>query len=260
MTKHYDGDDGDVRILMGAILEAFAGQSVEHYADGAERFLRGGAHPTLRRSLLGCAYTPMIDLLRYLEANGFTNYIASGGDRDFMRPVAEELYAIPAERVIGSSNALQWTDDEHGGSVVTRRRPTSSTMGRSSRCGSGAGSGGARSSPPATPMATYRCSGTRAGRRGRPCACSCCTTTREREFAYTGGAEQALEQAAAQGWTVASIKRDWTSVFRRLASMSAGVMAARLTSGWAPGPPGIRRYVPILRWLPITSRACCAST
>jgi hypothetical protein len=29
----------------------------------------------------------MIELLRYLEANGFTAYIASGGDRDFMRPL-----------------------------------------------------------------------------------------------------------------------------------------------------------------------------
>ena len=59
----------------------------------------------------------MIELLRYLAANGFTNYIASGGDRDFMRPVTEEIYGIPSERVIGSSNALAYVDDEHGGTV-----------------------------------------------------------------------------------------------------------------------------------------------
>jgi hypothetical protein len=35
----------------------------------------------------------------------------------------------------------------------------------------------------------------------------------EREFAYTAGAEQALEQAAAGGWTVVSVKDDWTTVF-----------------------------------------------
>jgi hypothetical protein len=35
----------------------------------------------------------------------------------------------------------------------------------------------------------------------------------EREFAYTTGAEQALEQAAADGWTVVSIERDWAAVF-----------------------------------------------
>ena len=35
----------------------------------------------------------------------------------------------------------------------------------------------------------------------------------EREFDYTAGAETALEQAAADGWTVVSIKDDWTTVF-----------------------------------------------
>ena len=35
----------------------------------------------------------------------------------------------------------------------------------------------------------------------------------EREFDYTAGAETALEQAAAEGWTVASIKDDWLTVF-----------------------------------------------
>ena len=55
----------------------------------------------------------MVELLRYLESNGFSSYIASGGDRDFMRPMAEELYGIPPERVIGS--ALGLTFDESGG-------------------------------------------------------------------------------------------------------------------------------------------------
>jgi hypothetical protein len=35
----------------------------------------------------------------------------------------------------------------------------------------------------------------------------------EREFAYTTGAEQALKQAEVDGWTVASMKSDWTTVF-----------------------------------------------
>ena len=37
----------------------------------------------------------MVELLRYLEANGFVTYIASGGDRDFMRPVASDPYRGP---------------------------------------------------------------------------------------------------------------------------------------------------------------------
>jgi hypothetical protein len=35
----------------------------------------------------------------------------------------------------------------------------------------------------------------------------------ECEFDYVSGAEQALERAAKVGWTVASIKNDWTTVF-----------------------------------------------
>ena len=213
MTKHYEGDDSDMRTLMGAILQAFAGHSVEQYADGAERFLRDGAHPTLGRSLLGLAYEPMVELLRYLEAHGFTNYIASGGDRDFMRPVTEEVYAIPSERVIGSSNALEWTDDEHGGMVRYQASPDVfddgpvkpvriwSRIGRRPILAAGNSNGD-------IPMLRY------AGGPARPALrLLVLHDDDEREFAYTGGAEQALEQAAAEGWTVASIKRDWTAVF-----------------------------------------------
>jgi hypothetical protein len=35
----------------------------------------------------------------------------------------------------------------------------------------------------------------------------------DREFAYTGGAEAALQQADADGWTVVSMKNDWNAVF-----------------------------------------------
>jgi hypothetical protein len=35
----------------------------------------------------------------------------------------------------------------------------------------------------------------------------------DREFDYTAGAEQALEQARKDGWTIASIKDDWATVF-----------------------------------------------
>jgi hypothetical protein len=65
----------------------------------------------------------MIELLEYLEANGFTCYIASVGDRDFMRPATQAIYGIPSERVIGSSSALRYEPDEHGGQVVYLAEP-----------------------------------------------------------------------------------------------------------------------------------------
>src|SRR5262249_7626546 len=91
ITRHYQGDDSAVKVLLGAVVQAFSGMTVDEYEDRARTFLHSGVHPALGRPLRDCAYEPMIELLRYLEARGFTNYIASAGDRDFMRTIATEI-------------------------------------------------------------------------------------------------------------------------------------------------------------------------
>jgi phosphoserine phosphatase len=45
----------------------------------------------------------MNELLAYLRANQFRVFICSGGGRDFVRAVSEELYGVAREQVIGSS-------------------------------------------------------------------------------------------------------------------------------------------------------------
>src|SRR4051794_4211932 len=213
ITKNYQGDDSQVKVLMGGILQAFAGQTVEEYSSAADAFLRGQEHPTLERSFHECGYVPMIDLLRYLESHGFTNYIASGGDRDFMRPVTGDIYGIPAERVIGSSTGLAYVDDEHGGSVsylasmdVFDDGPVKpvriwSRIGRRPILAAGNSNGD-------VPMLRY------AGGKHRPALrLLVLHDDHEREFAYTAGAEDALKSAEEQDWTVVSMKNDWATVF-----------------------------------------------
>ena len=213
ITKHYHGDESDVKVLMGGILQAFAGQTVDEYSAAADAFLRSGKHPTLGRGFHECGYQPMVELLRFLEANGFTNYIASGGDRDFMRPVTGEIYGIPSERVIGSSNALAYTDDEHGGNVSYEAamdvfddgpvKPVRiwSRIGRRPIVAGGNSNGD-------IPMLRYT------GGRNRPALrLLVLHDDEEREFAYTAGAETSLEQAETHDWTVVSMKNDWATVF-----------------------------------------------
>jgi len=213
ITKHYHGDDADVKVLMSGILQAFAGKSVEEYAAAADSFLRGGKHPTLDRTFHACGYRPMVELLRYLEANGFTNYIASGGDRDFMRPVTEEIYGIPSERVIGSANALRYLEDEDGGTLTYAAEPDVfddgpvkpvriwSRIGRRPVVAGGNSNGD-------IPMLRY------AGGKGRPALrLLLLHDDEEREFSYTAGAEASLRQAEQDGWTVVSIRNDWATVF-----------------------------------------------
>ena len=193
ITQHYHGDDTDVRVLMAGILQAFAGVSVEDYSRAADAFIRDGQHPTLGRAFLACGYVPMIELLGYLEANGFTNYIASGGDRDFMRPITQEIYNIPSERVIGSSNALRYLDDEHGGTITYAAEPDVFDDGPVkpiriwSRTGRRPVLAGGNSNGD-IPMLRY------AGGKDRPALrLLVLHDDAEREFDYTAGAEKSLE-------------------------------------------------------------------
>src|SRR5450631_646656 len=103
--------------LLAGILAAYDGISVEEFEARSDAFLRTAQHPTLGRSYLQTTYAPMVELLAYLEANGFSNYVVSGSGRDFIRPVTQDLYGIARERVIGSASTLEYVSGEDGGTV-----------------------------------------------------------------------------------------------------------------------------------------------
>ena len=186
---------------------------MEEFEEHANAFLHGAQHPTLGRGYLECAYAPMVELLDLLSANGFANYIVSGGGRDFMRPITQEVYGIPRERVIGSAPGMAYTSDERGGTITHTpaldylddgpEKPIRiwSRTGRRPLLAGGNSNGD-------IPMLDF------AQQDGKPfLRLLVLHDDAEREFDYTAGAEQALERAAAQGWTVASIKNDWATVF-----------------------------------------------
>jgi phosphoserine phosphatase len=200
-------------VLAGGVLAAYDGMSVEEFEARADRFLRTTQHPTLGRGYLDCAYAPMLELLGLLAANGFTSYIASGGGRDFMRPISQDVYGIPRQRVIGSSSALAYTSDERGGTITHKaeldylddgpEKPVRiwSRTGRRPLLAAGNSNGD-------VPMLHFTQHADKPSLR-----LLLLHDDGEREFAYTAGAEQALERAAAVGWTVVSVKDDWTTVF-----------------------------------------------
>ena len=209
LVEHYAGDDTNVRTLLGGVVAAHAGISVDDFEQQADAFLRTAQHPTLGRGYVECAYAPMVELLRHLDANGFSSYIASGGGRDFMRPISDELYGIPRDRVIGSSTALDYRD----GTIM--RKPEADVL----------------DDGPEKPVRIW----SRVGRRPILAAgnsngdIEMLDFTRhedkptlrllvlhdddEREFAYTAGAERSLERAREEGWAVVSIQNDWSTVF-----------------------------------------------
>jgi phosphoglycolate phosphatase-like HAD superfamily hydrolase len=217
MVKHYHGDDADLGLLIASIPKAFAGMTVDGYSTETVTFFDSAKHPTTGRPYRSSIYQPMVELLRYLEANGFVTYIASGGDRDFMRAVAQDLYDIPPERIIGSSQAIEYREDGEGTDVLYKSEmeffddgPTKpvriwSRIGRRPILAVGNSNGD---------MAMMRFART-AERPGLRLLLL--HDDAEREFAYTTGAEEALERAAAHDWTVISMKDDWTTVFPDIA-------------------------------------------
>lgn len=213
IVRHYQGDDRDLPVVAEGILAAFAGMEVEAFGATAEHFLRTTRHPTLGRLYLECRYAPMVELLRYLEVAGFTTSIASGGGRDFMRPITRSVYGIPPERVIGSTVSLSYQADEPYGKLVHRaeldflddgpEKPVRiwSRIGQRPLLAAGNANGDRE-------MLQFT------GGPSRPALrLVVLHDDAEREFAYTTGAEQVLEQATTQGWVVISMKTDWATIF-----------------------------------------------
>jgi phosphoserine phosphatase len=213
IDEHYAGDDAKAMTLAAGVLAAYEGISVEEFEAKSDGFLRSAQHPTLGRRYLETTYAPMVELLAYLEANGFSSYVVSGGGRDFVRPVSQDLYGIPRERVIGSATTLEYVSGEYGGTINHKakidylddgtEKPVRvwSRTGRRPVFAAGNSNGD-------IPMLDFSQHEDKPSLR-----LLVLHDDAEREFDYVSGAEQALERAAKSGWTVASIKNDWTTVF-----------------------------------------------
>ena len=208
MPEHYAGDDTERARARGRDPRRARGDQRRGLRGPGRRVpARHAQHPTLGRAYLQCAYAPMVELLGYLEAHGFTNYIASGGGRDFMRPISLDMYGIPRERVIGSSSTFTYTSDE-----PAARSPTSpqadylddgpekpvriwNRIGRRPLLAGGNSNGD-------VPMLefTHHAAGPR-------CACSCCTTTPSASSPTPPAPSGRSNGRPRDGWTVVSMAR-----------------------------------------------------
>jgi len=212
LTKHHLGDDRDLETITRGLLKASDAASVEELEAASAAFLARARHPLLGRPYHLCVYQPMIELLRQLQASGFTSYLVTGGGRDFMRPVTGELYGIGPERVIGSALALEYRDGAYA-TIVQRpalevfddgpSKPVRiwARTGRRPVLAAGNANGD-------IPMLRF------CGRPGRPSLALLLSHDDDRrEYYYRTGAEEALERARRSGWTVVSMKEDWKTIF-----------------------------------------------
>jgi phosphoglycolate phosphatase-like HAD superfamily hydrolase len=209
---------GGEHALLEMVHASHAGVTTEEFEKLVRDWFATARHPRFRQPYSRVVYQPMLDLLRYLRANGFKTYIVSGGGVEFMRVFAERAYGIPPEQVIGSSGKqkfelrdgkpvlvklpeLDFLDDKEGKPIAIQK-----FIGRRPLAAFGNSDGDLA-------MLQWTCSGA-----GARFCLYVHHTDAEREWAYDrassiGRLDKGLDEARARGWTVADMKRDWKRIF-----------------------------------------------
>jgi len=209
---------GGERGLMEMIMATHTGNTTEEFEKIVKDWIATAKHPKTGKLHTEMVYQPMLEVLAYLRANGFKTFVVSGGGIEFMRPWMEKTYGIPPEQVIGSTvktkfelragnpvlvrlPELNFNDDKDGKVISINRH-----IGRWPIAAFGNSDGDLQ-------MLQY----TGGGSGPRFCL-YVHHDDAAREYAYDrtdhlAKLDQGLDEAAAKGWTVVSMKDDWKTIF-----------------------------------------------
>lgn len=206
------------RGIVELVAATHANITSEEFARVVERWLATARHPTLHRPYTELVYVPMLELLAYLRANGFSTFIASGGGVDFMRPWTEHVYGVRRDQVIGSRIEMRY--EIRGGVPVLVRLPEIDFV--DDKAGKPVGIEHAIGRRPLVAvgnsdgdfeMLEWTTSGP-----GPRLGVLIHHTDADREWAYDresqfGRLSRALDAAPGRGWIVVDMKRDWRRIF-----------------------------------------------
>lgn len=204
--------------LLKLVMATHAGMTTDEFAQIVKDWINTANHPKTKKLYKEMVFQPMLELLDYLRANGFTTYIVSGGGIDFMRPWTQEVYGIPAEQVIGSSGKVKF--DMRDSQPVLVKLPeinfiddkADKPVGIHQYIGK-------------RPIAAFGNSDgdlqmlqwTAAG-EGKRLLLYVHHTDAEREWAYDresaiGRLDKGLDEAHEKGWTIVDMKNDWKRIY-----------------------------------------------
>ena len=106
--------------LFKILAATLTGMSVDEFKAEAKKWLDTARDPRWKRPYTELTYLPMIELLKYLRANGYKTYIVTGGGQDFVRVYSEEVYGIPPEQVVGTAGGTRYGYDKNGRPFLTK--------------------------------------------------------------------------------------------------------------------------------------------
>jgi phosphoglycolate phosphatase-like HAD superfamily hydrolase len=211
--------------LFKILAATLTGMSVEDFQTNVKKWLATARDPRWKRPYTELTYLPMIELLKYMRANGYRTYIVTGGGQDFVRVYSEEVYGIPPEQVVGTASGTSYGYDKNDRPFLTKEpklllndnnagKPEGIHLmiGRRPYASFGNSTGDQQ-------MLEY----TKAG-DGTRLAMLVLHDDAKREYAYgpaqglpvtkVGTFTQALyDQAKKKDWVVISMKSDWKHIF-----------------------------------------------
>jgi phosphoglycolate phosphatase-like HAD superfamily hydrolase len=106
--------------LFKILAATLTGMSVDEFKAEAKNWLGSAKDPRWKRPYTELTYLPMIEVLKYLRANGYKTYIVTGGGQDFVRVYSEEIYGIPPEQVVGTAGGTRYGYDKSGLPFLTK--------------------------------------------------------------------------------------------------------------------------------------------
>lgn len=121
-----------------AILEGFASETLASLAMYWRDYVTQRKHPTLNREYASLFYKPMTDLIVYLRQAGFSVFVVSTSQQEFIRSFCPDILPVPKENVVGSmvGFALVNLDDDAPHSFARQKQyfdPYNADEGKSVR-------------------------------------------------------------------------------------------------------------------------------
>jgi phosphoserine phosphatase len=211
--------------LEAIVMATHTGMTVDAFQRTVKDWMGSARDPRWKRPYPTLIYQPMLEVMRYLRANGYRTYIVTGGGQDFVRTYSDDVYGVMLDQVIGSALETQYTYDQAGNGVLMRTpklllnnnlsgKPEGIYLflGQRPQAAFGNSTGDRQ-------MLEYTQDG-----EGVRLLMLVLHDDADREYAYgpaqglpdtkVGTFTQALyDEAESRGWTVISMKRDWRRVF-----------------------------------------------
>ena len=92
--------------------KAYAGMTLTEFADFVTNLLVRDADGFEGMTYANTFYLPMIEVVEYLQENGFKVYVCSGSDRFLCRTFIEGVLDIPYEQIIGMDVDVEATNED----------------------------------------------------------------------------------------------------------------------------------------------------